>query len=70
MNQFRRTQTTRFFLASAPVALLAFYEPAALLLAAPWLLVLLCVVTRGRPGERASAWESTADAARRRLAVR
>jgi hypothetical protein len=56
------------------VAVLAAWEPLALLLAAPWLLAVVWVVVRNGlgllTGEGEPEFPSTAEAARRRLAAR
>jgi hypothetical protein len=71
---FRQTPAARLLVPLAPVLLLvaiaAVYEPPALLLAGPWLFALLWVVKRGGSAVQVSTAPSTAEAARRRLAVR
>jgi hypothetical protein len=67
MNQFRRIPCGLVPLLP-PAVLAAVYEPAALLLAAPWLLGLAWVLARPGPALRDAP--SPADEARRRLAVR
>jgi hypothetical protein len=67
MNQFRRVP--RAFIPLLPVAVLAaVFEPAALLLAAPWLAALVWVIVKG--GSEALEGPSAAEAARERLVVR
>jgi hypothetical protein len=60
--------------ALVPVAVLAAWQPVALLLAAPWLVGVVWVVARGglrlALGEDGHEFPSTAEAARRRLAAR
>ena len=60
--------------AVVPVAVLAAWQPVALLLAAPWLVAAIWVVARNgvgfATGEGGSEFPSAAEAARRRLAAR
>jgi hypothetical protein len=60
--------------ALVPVAVLAAWQPVALLLAAPWLVAVVWVVARSglgvATGEAGGEFPSTAEAARRRLAAR
>ena len=71
MNLFRRLGRTRlslFLPLFAVVAALAFYDPLALLLSAPWLVAVVWLVSRTRL--TIDAVPSSAEAARRRLAIR
>jgi hypothetical protein len=60
--------------ALVPVAVLAAWQPVALLLAAPWLVAVVWVVVRNGvgfvTGEGEGAFPSAAEAARRRLSAR